>query len=647
MATFITYGPLSFERCVIKRLTCEPVYTDDRVNLRYHKYTISFSAYLHPTQNNYKIVNPGGQLEIGGRVAASYSAQAVFWWMNQPRQYFRLDFDDHRFLEIPTRPIFKSDAALGPRCFGISVVEATGAPGYSGGVINGAGGHFLVNATIEVCYDPLGDSPGNDNILIQGYSMTCVHDLNGDNWLTTRTTQIKVNMRPDALYSIPNPDRTLISRWLAPIATLAGIPRGYRRNHARTEVLTSMTDAMMMFVDEETGLDAGANSPSISFRPVQHYSVGIGKVEQGKEAAWQGGMMLQIQASYTPYDESAREHVIEQCFYWIMAMGQGGGAPGLSQSQHFRCYTDVSISIDFQACVIQVSARIVMAPSVGGDFRGSGGLPLNLNAFHLRSTTQDIDIYQAQLPALDGEEIALGFSFKNPVPPEGYHGPQILEIIQKTLQWANLPFDQRHQPDGFERFCGGSPVPVNPTGPSEHTLASGGNLTLSDIISVPLFTVPDLSMGQTSDDQAYESTWQTTSYRTKTGDAVLPLGGTMPGYVGSGTPPDAVAVTLHRPNSQKLVTWGIHSIGPTPPKYPSKVTGDPNDVYVSSIIEPAARIPVSLGIYAWTISGTYYFDRIVTRQPGDILPTGHLPIETASTGWDGSAAQDGRLPGVA
>jgi len=649
MATFVTYGPLSFEKCILKRLTCDPVYTDDKVNLRYHKYTISFSAHLHPTQNNWKIVNPNGGLEINGRNSASYSAQAVFWWMNQPRQYFRLDFDSHHFLEVPQRSDFKVDSQLGPRCYGVTVVEAVGATGYSDQGAAGAGGHFLVNATIEVGIDHLGDSIGFDNVLLQGWSMTCVHDLDAETWLTTRTTQIKMHIRPEALYSQANADNQFISRQMTPIANLCLVPDFYRRIHARAEVLTDMTSAMMMFVDRETGLDIGANSPSLSFSPTQHYAVSQGSGEKNG-GGFQAGMRIAIEASYTPYDNMARQKVIEQCFWWIMAMGQGGGQ-GLPRTDRFRMYSEVIINIDFQACRIAVSCNILFQPGnpnqIVGDFIGKGGLPVNFEGMQLDASTQNFNIKNATRPAWDADEVAAGGALKNPQPPDGWHSPFFLSIIQKIMDWAGNPQTNRQQPDGWERFCTTQqPIPQNSLPQQEEAVFHGGPLTLQNVDAVDHFTINDFSTGQILDNQQYESTWMTTRYRTDAGDAVLPLGGTMPG--GSTDPkPSAVRINLHQAVTEKAVIWGIQSIGPVAPKYPSKDTFDPKDVYVRADIKPSAPIPVALGMYAWTVTGIYYFNRTETKQAGDRLTTGHLPISIADAfAFASDRAEDGRLPGV-
>jgi hypothetical protein len=663
MATTIVWGPLTLQKCVLKDMQCEEVLTEDKMQVRYRKYTVAFSCYLHPTQNSYQITNAANGQVSNIPATATSTAQSIFFWMTKPRQYFRLDMDNQILLEVPTAANGRCDAMMGPICRNVNITQAVGAPGFSGNLAGGAGGHFLISGIFEVCTTQ-DIEDGVPKGSIQGYSFTCVNDVDGNTFRTTRTTQIIVHLRPEVIFTLADP-RAEITADLVIIAALCKLPLRFRRVHARTEILTSQIDFMIMLVDRETPLPMGGLSPAVTFSPVHHYAAGWATPGAGAKAegAFHAGLQIDINATYCETDDiivpgrpddhqgrSTQQAVIEQCFLWILNMGHAlRGDQG-----RFVMYHEIVISIDYQQAQIAVSAKINMQKDGVGNPVGTAGIPFNLANWRLDNTGYLTDLSGAQIVYLDAEELTqinpggpLKFALKNPGLGKGFIGSYTSGVLSRVLS-GPIPQDNRQLPDGFARLCPQPEVPVPSPGDLPDAGGEGTDTTII-VVFVNEYTITNYTgIGLVADDQAYESTWQTTRYSTDTGNVVLPLGGTMPGYVGSGTPPTAVQVTLHSPVTQKAVTWGVQSIGNVPPKYPSINTGDPLDVYNRAVIKPAACIPVAVGRYAWTITGTYYFDRLETLEPGDDLTVGHLPITPATVwAWEEDRAEDGRLPGVA
>lgn len=634
MACYITYGPISLENVLIKSIKCDTVLGDDGYTRLYKKYTIMFAAHCNGRQNGWKFPNRNG---LGDRSA--FTAETLLQWLSQPHQYFRLEYNNIAITGPSGRPGpgQKVDPGMGPRCYGIQISNVAGELGYSS-----EGGYFLVSGTFEVC-SPFGEG---SNGYIRGYSIGCDHDVDGDTRLTTITTSITLYGVAENIRSREADGQQSIWVGFGEVKTLLeSTPPGFKRRRAKTQVLPGATEARIVFIDTEMQLPLGSESPATLFEPSQT------EVSRVDEKGGGAGCMTIITINAACPKDVNREVVIRQMLNWIIIKGQGGqngraGAPGANA--RFVCYREIVMAVDYAGNRLQLTAKIQKQISING----VGGMPFSLADTELNTAIDYGKIDQWGVPYRNfaNGEPNQGTQRDKALSPalsyNGTAGSYVADILRDAIVHG-LPENNRQLPDGNASFCGAGsanlPLPADDT---TYGLSPGEAIPVE--VEVGDIDLPDLSLGWLYlSGVTYESSWMQTKYDTDKGTMVLPTGGAMPG--GTGDPPaKRVQLTVHEGTTVKVVHWGIQALSATAPIYPSSTPTDKNQILVKQKINPAAVNPIGGGMYAWTITGTYWYECLVLVEPGNTLGIGLLPITpgvAADYNISGGQARTGYLPG--
>lgn len=635
MSCFITYGPISIERVIIRAVKCTSVMSEDGITLRYFRHEIDFAGYCSPVENQHYIYDRNFKPARGGNTPAFSSAMTISQWLAVPKQYFRMEFNKSVYLETPPNGFqthLTADAEMGPKCINIRVTNVNGEVGYAG--TDQGGGHCMVSGTFIVCKDGLagiglGSTDGGG--WLQGYAMSRTHEIDGDSLQTSIMTQITVYGRPEALYSIQaqaTNDR-YIERHFGPIAPLLTVIPGFKRKRSRIEVEATGTKANIILIDEQRIMPLGSLSPSYFFEPsTTHVFRWSGS--NNRDGAPHNALVLNINA--VAPKTVTRERVIQQMLFWLSVKGQGGDGPGAPNRRgNFLFYQEVTLNIDYASNKLQLNAKIVTLPNTVGP----SGIPMNMTTGRLNASQDYADVDDATRLWRDngnnepkqGTERNIALS---PAMQENYRGSWVGNILT-NFTGLEAPFNNRILPDGRAYYCE-EPQPtvgvadVKPRNESEATFTDG------DIFSVAIVDaeLPGVDLSYRNlNDFGYESVWMQTRYDTEKGTMVLPTGGVMPGT--SPGDEDLVAervqVDVHQGITRKVVHWGVMGVGYQPPTYPDPVvsTDTTKDILIKSVIQPAAPVPIGPLLYAWTVTGTYYYDCLVIKQPGNTLSTGKLP----------------------
>lgn len=346
-----------------------------------------------------------------------------------------------------------------------------------------------------------------------------------------------------------------------------------------------------------------------------------------------------------------RERVIRQMLWWVTVKGQGGvngRAGGADANARFVMYREVVLSVDYASNRLQLTAKIEKKFNL----QGVSGMPFSLadTGFIATNDYGKVDEYGAPYlapgEAKQGTERAAALSPK--LNYAGTAGSYLADILVDRIKLSN-PQSKRDLPDGSLYVCGnGSANTPQPT--EARSFYDGPDTELYvEVVITELLNLLDIAMSWIQDgDQNYESTWMQTKYKTDKGTMVLPTGGVMPGGT---TDPDLirkrVQFTLHEGLTKKVVHWGVQSVAPTAPSYPSSAPVDANQILVDEKVQPAACNPVGPGMFAWTITGTYIYELLNLKGSGDTLGIGLLPISpgnVADYNLAGGKARSGYIP---
>jgi len=627
MACYITYGPISLENVIIKMIRCETVMGEDGITERYKKWTISFAAHCGSNYNPNSFT-PGGNIDRGLTQIPSDSAYAISWKLTQPRQYFKMQWNDKIFLESPQQSFHTMDSNFGPFCRNVQVTNVAGEMGSI--ATNGGGSYFLVSGTFEVCHDGRSQSAGQETTYIQGYSMGCDHDVDGDSMLTTMMTTIHIYGRPEAIRSLAGRDGidSVDGHFGELGIILSNVLEGFKRKRAKVQVKPGATEAVVMLIDEEMMLPLGSLSPATFFEPsdTEYFRIGSGA---GTEAAPACIKVITIKAIAPKND--TRERVIRQMMYWIAIKSQAGllgrgSRTGGDGYLKFSFYREVTVAIDYKNNAITMTAKCEMKVPIGG----LGAIPYNPAISRTTAATDYPDVDKAMLARAPGEPLQGTQRMRALSPTLNYYGTKgdILGNILTDRIKLSISNASRQQPDGKDLYC----PPTISSGGEDAALdgmafGPAGETAIVTMEVTDYFGIANLALGWINTDIInYESVWMQTKYDTDKGSMVLPTGGVMPGGTGDPVVQDRVEIALHKGLTRKTVKWGIRCVSETQPNYPATDTGDSNDILVRAVPQPAACVPVGPNLWAWTITGTYYYDCLTLKQPGDKLSVGLLPI---------------------
>lgn len=617
MSCYMTYGPISLEDVVLRGIVMKEHLTEDGYTVRYREYAISFAAHVNGGKNVHGI-NPLGTVTRGGSFDPGVIAMALTQKLSQPRQYFKLEFGQRTFLEVPVRSWHVSDSAGGPFPNNISVTSIAGDLG-----IANAGGYFLVTGTINVAVDGRSTSDGGELTYLQGFSIGWEYDIDGDTNLHSKVTTVKVHGRPEAIRSLAvNPNRqSVIGLGMTQLQTVLYVEDGYKRKRVRLEVKPGGTEAMILVVDAEHVLATGSLSPSLTFEPI--HSDTYRWSGEKKEGAPQSMQTIVIRAQYKRMTH--RAEIIKQMLYWVCIKGPGG-MNGAGKKLRFVAYVEATLQTLYAASQMELTVRMLTNPVVNG----AGGVPLSPSWLRLNSSDDLQDVNDALAPyRVIGEAqpafpyVALSPSLDN----DGFDGR--VRYLRDALQLDQPNPGTRITPDGRDYYC---PTPaaggIQPPTPVQDN--SGVSGFTYEEFAVDTFSISESPLGwQSKDNTYYESVWMATKYKTKKGKMRLPTAGVIP--AGS-TLPDGfklrIETQVHAPISEKVVSWGIQAISPTCPSYPdpNHTAGDASKfTFKDEEIQPSAPVAIGPNLFAWTIVGKYRYDCEDEKKAGESLSAGLLP----------------------
>lgn len=639
MSCYMTYGPISLEDVVLRGITMKEKLTDDGYTVLYREYSISFAAHVNGAKNVHGIDN-AGNVSRGGFVDPSTIAQAITKVMSQPRQYFKLEFGEKVFLEVPKRFWHVSDSAGGPFTNNISVTSIAGDLGQAG-----TGGYFLVTGTIIVAVDGRSVSDGQEPTYLQGFSVGWEYDVDGDTGLHSKMMTIKVHGRPEAIRSIGvNPNNySVIGHAVIPLQAIVSVEGGYKRKRVKLEVKPGGTEAMILIIDVEHVLATGTLSPTLVFEPMHSDTY---RWSGQKEGAPQSMLTIVIKAQYERWQQ--RAEVIKQMLYWVCIKGPAG-LNGVGKKLRFVAYIEATLQTSYATPQMELTVRMLTIPVV----QGVGGVPFSPSWTRLTATEDASDLNDALAPyRVPGEGLPSNplLAQNNLIDGQGL-SPKTW-YIRDALQ-LNMPNPgTRLTPDGRDYYC---PLPsaggVQPPAPTQD---NGGVAEFTyEEYAVESFSISESPLGwQSKADTYYESTWMATKYETKKGAMRLPTAGVIPS---GSTLPDGfklrIETKVHEPISEKVVSWGIQAISPTCPSYPdpNHTAGDATKfTFKSEKIQPSAPVAIGPGLFAWTIVGTYRYDCEDEKKAGESLSAGMLPTSpgpASNYNVPGGASQPGFIIG--
>jgi len=639
MSCYMTYGPISLEDVVLRGIVMKEHLTEDGFTVRYREYAISFAAHVNGEKNVHGI-NPLGTVTRGGSFDPGVIAMALTQKLSQPRQYFKLEFGQRTFLEVPVRSWHVSDSAGGPFPNNISVTSIAGDLG-----IAHAGGYFLVTGTINVAVDGKSTSDGGEPTFLQGFSVGWEYDLDGDTGISSMVTTIKVHGRPEAIRSLAvNPNKqSVIGYALTPLLNIVEPQIGFKRKRCKLEVKPGGTEAMILLIDVQPVLQTGSLSPVLTFEPMHSDTY---RWSGKKEGSPQSMQTIVIRAQYQRHMH--RAEVIKKMLYWVCIKGPGG-MNGAGKKLRFVAYVEATLQVSYAASQMELTVRILTNPAVNG----AGGVPLSPTWLRLNASDDLGDVDDALAP----------YRVMGEAPPSS---PLLAEsrrlsnngiyndfmFLRDALQLDQPNPGTRITPDGRDYYCpqptiGGfqPPAPVQNNG--------GVAEFIYEEFAVDAFSISESPLGwQSKDNTYYESVWMATKYKTKKGKMRLPTAGVIP--TGS-TLPDGfklrIETQVHAPISEKVVSWGIQAISPTCPQYPdpNHTAGDASKfTFKSEEIQPSAPVAIGPNLFAWTIVGKYRYDCEDEKKAGESLSAGMLPTSPGpATNYNvpGGASQPGYIVG--
>lgn len=638
MSTYLTYGAISLEDVVLRGIKMKEHLTDDGYTVLYREYLISFAAHCNGAKNVHGI-DGAGNIYRGGAFDPATMALAITKILSQPRQYFKLEFGERVFLEVPKRHWHVSDSQGGPFPNNISVTSIAGDLGQIG-----AGGYFLVTGEISVSVDGRSTSDGQELTYLQGFSVGWEYDLDANTGLTSMLTTIKVHGRPEAIRSLAvNPNNmSVIGHAVDPLRPIVALQRGYQRKRVKLEVKPGGTEAMILIIDQQQVLGMGVNSPTQVFEPMHSDTY---RWSGQKEGAPQSMLTIVIKAQYQVFIH--RADVLKQMLYWVCLKGPGG-LNGAGKKLRFVAYVEATLQTAYAANQMELTVRMLTIPVN----QGVGGVPISPTWLRLGHTEDMADIQLATAPTRAGLDngVVPWYVDNRHLFNDGLH-PEYF-FLRDALQLNYPKLTGRLQPDGRDYYC---PTPAS--GNVEVPAPSQNNGGVAEFVyeefAVEMFSIDESPLGwQSKDNTYYESTWMATAYKTKKGAMRLPTAGVIP--TGTSLPEGfklRIETKVHEPISEKVVSWGIQAISPTCPSYPdpNHTAGDASKfTFKSEEIQPSAPVAIGPNLFAWTIVGKYRYDCEDEKKAGESLSAGMLPTSPGpATNYNvpGGASQPGYIVG--
>lgn len=646
MSVTLTYGSVTIEDVVLQGIDCQYVMADDGLNARYREYTISFAGHVNGARNAH-IYDNGSKKAI--RTEVNYpadTAMTLLKILSRHHQYFKLEMGDRVAIEVPQKAWHGFDSNYGPKPSRIRVTNVAGDMGQIG-----RGGYFLVSGQITVAIDGNSTSDGSESTYVQAYTVGWETDTDNDNGLMSVMTTVKIYGRPEAILnnSVNADFKSIVG--LIPEALgniIAYIPDGFRRKRAKVQVQPGGVEAMVLVIDVQTALPLGIASPTTMFEPMHNDTY---RWSGEKEGAAQRILTIVIRAANRR--GVPREEVAKQMFYWVALKGFGGFGGGIAAQGGkigFLCYLEASMSINYATYGMEFTVRCKMIPIP----RGVAGIPYSPTDARLKKTADEGDIDAALAPYTQGGLAGTTpHLVGNPKLMLNYQtmGTMVMEKLRGAVMPIRSMNETRQFPDGHDAVCGtgqGNLVKLDP--PPKTTLQQADFEYDEEFTNI--FTLDESPLGwkYAGDDRAYESTWMTTKYKTAKGTMRLPTAGIVP--AGSTPSPgdikSRVEVKMHEPITEKVVSWGIQIISPYAPDYPDPThLSDPTKYTLKhEEVQPAACVAIGPGMYAWTITGKYYYDCEDELNAGKSLSAGILPTSPGSvTDYNipGGAARPGYI----
>lgn len=614
MATWLTVGPMTFRDVMTHTYDAPPYMSEDGVQQlgRRHTLVVTVKIGQFANQNNWKFSNPGGPdwSMVPNVSSPDEAVHAIQQVLAIPRQ--RVVYTVNNTIMFDSG-VETCDALNGPFISGISVVQIKG----SGIII----ARFKVSATIR-------QAAGGETDPWLSTRLTSYRETDGDTWLSTRVSVLNVTFDTSILQSLALADddpRRQCDHWIDRLGI--AVPKGFKRLRAKVEVASDASKGIVTFVDQEQVLPLGSLSPATKLTPVYTVHAGLGTTQ--KEGVAISGGMLQIDGICPK--NTARYDVLKMMSNLVIIK--------LAQCPAFNFFTDATVSYDLENNRVQMIAKAVYKPPIAGP----NGLHLDINA-GLNAIQDYADIDQAFFAAKGDGEGQQGSGRMTAVAPAMQRGGtagSYLGLILNNIISASTNASLRASFDAFgkTRFCNNLDIPegeneygddfVRDDTDEPFNTDEDDQFELYGPYESEVFAMPSQAgLGYLEEDASWmwEMVSMSTRYIYQSGKAQIPVSGAMPGYTGDPLP-QCMVVDLHSPVGDKAVTWCYSSIGIVPGPLPSEVSGDPDDVFLYSELQPASPCVVANGKMGWTISGTYYYARKNQGavKPGTIVATGRLP----------------------
>jgi hypothetical protein len=584
-SSWLVYNSVLLTEVLTESYEMEEVRSEDGSQKLATKHTIKVLAIFNPQVNAYV-----AQTTAAVRSPVQPNITQVRDFLLTDRGFLQYAIGGRVVVESPertsaneTRPC---DSYQGPKPLYCQVTNVTGTA------------TFYVRFAVE-CWTDTCVTVGGLNQYVQSHRWTMTHDVNGDDWSTTRMVTGQIKFRPELLQVLDDdglatePDQVNVN-FFHPV------PYGFKRQNVRVQAHPNGMELSYAFVDQEVVLPLGSLSPATKLTAEFSLAAGFG---QDKTPITQAGVHVAALGPKNQY----RFNLL------VMAMRIGLrklAKPGLIM------INEVQIHYSLDNRFVDLTLKAIWKPVVAG----MEGLHLADTGLKATDDYGDLDnalsIFRAngEYPQASRSNLA-----QSPVSSfDGRCGTYLGLCVGSTLVngcfqfqqpenlWFSLSNEKATRSAEFE------PDPQNLlVDPKTNTGQSiPFSLEITSGLTIALYST-GLSPLATEGAGVYEEWSQSTRYHTSHQKAVLPIGRAV-----SASPGDDIGVysqpqvaTLGLPYTLKSVDWSVAWIGPNPNSIllPSPDSGDTNDVLLAEDITPAVPMVVNSSHKSWRVSGTYWY----------------------------------------
>lgn len=584
-SSWLIYNSVLLTEVLTESYEMEEVRSEDGAQKVAIKHTIKVLALFNPQVNAYV-----AQSTAAVRSPVQPNITQVREFLLTDRGFLQYAIGGRVVVESPKR--ISQDAAQacdsfqGPKPLYCQVTNVTGTAS------------FVVRFAVE-CYTDQCATVNNVNYYIQSHRWSMVHDVNGDNWLTTRSVTGHVKFRPELLQILDGeglttePDQVNVN-FFHPV------PGGFKRQNVRVQALPNGMELTYAFVDQEEVFPLGSLSPATKL--TAEFSLAAG-FDADKSPITQAAVHVSAMGPKNQY----RFNLL------IMAMRialRKLAKPGLIM------INEIAIHYSLDNRYVDLTLKAIWKPVVAGmnglriadtglkALDDYGDLDLALSIFRANGESPQASqshLAQSPVSSFDGRcgtylGLCVGSTLVN-----GCFNFQQPENLWFSLSNEKVVRDALFEPDPQNLLVDpktnlGQVIPFS--------------LSITDALTITLDPT-GFSAELANSTGCYEEWQMTTRYHTKHNKAVLPVGRAVPVSPGDdvGVYTGPQVATLGLPYTLKVVDWTVAWIGPDPLGIvlPSPDTGDSNDVFLEEHITPATPSIANSSHKLWRVSGSYWY----------------------------------------